>query len=117
VELEDALPYDEPWGWMVPSRHALAALLCDAAAETDGVPASAADANVSAEGANNKTDVSSSSGSGSGARAGGATTGEEMVACLKEAEAVCRADLVKRPNNLWALKGLARALKAQVRKE
>lgn len=25
--LEDALPYDEPWGWMQPSRHALGALL------------------------------------------------------------------------------------------
>jgi tetratricopeptide (TPR) repeat protein len=27
VALEDALPYDEPWGWMQPSRHALGALL------------------------------------------------------------------------------------------
>lgn len=27
VELEDALPYDEPWAWMMPSRHALGALL------------------------------------------------------------------------------------------
>ena len=27
VETEDALPYDEPWGWMQPSRHALGALL------------------------------------------------------------------------------------------
>ena len=27
VELEDNLPYDEPWGWMQPSRHALGALL------------------------------------------------------------------------------------------
>jgi tetratricopeptide (TPR) repeat protein len=29
VELEDALPYDEPWGWMMPSRHALGALLLE----------------------------------------------------------------------------------------
>lgn len=29
VELEDSLPYDEPWGWMMPSRHALGALLTD----------------------------------------------------------------------------------------
>lgn len=29
VELEDAMPYDEPWGWMLPSRHALGALLSD----------------------------------------------------------------------------------------
>src|SRR5262245_1313701 len=27
VEAEDNLPYDEPWGWMMPSRHALGALL------------------------------------------------------------------------------------------
>ncbi len=27
VELDDALPYDEPWGWMQPTRHALGALL------------------------------------------------------------------------------------------
>jgi tetratricopeptide (TPR) repeat protein len=27
VALEDGLPYDEPWGWMQPSRHALGALL------------------------------------------------------------------------------------------
>lgn len=26
IELEDALPYDEPWGWMQPVRHALGAL-------------------------------------------------------------------------------------------
>ncbi len=29
VENEDALPYDEPWGWMMPSRHALGALLLE----------------------------------------------------------------------------------------
>lgn len=27
VVLDDALPYDEPWGWMQPTRHALGALL------------------------------------------------------------------------------------------
>ncbi len=27
IEKEDALPYDEPWGWMQPTRHALGALL------------------------------------------------------------------------------------------
>lgn len=30
VELDDTLPYDEPWGWMQPTRHALGALLLDA---------------------------------------------------------------------------------------
>ena len=29
VELEDNLPYDEPWGWMQPARHALGALLLE----------------------------------------------------------------------------------------
>ncbi len=27
VAIDDALPYDEPWGWMQPTRHALGALL------------------------------------------------------------------------------------------
>ena len=29
VTLDDNLPYDEPWGWMQPARHALGALLID----------------------------------------------------------------------------------------
>ncbi len=29
VELDDSLPYDEPWGWMQPTRHALGALLME----------------------------------------------------------------------------------------
>ena len=29
VELDDALLYDEPWGWIQPSRHALGALLLE----------------------------------------------------------------------------------------
>ena len=29
VDLDDDLPYDEPWGWMQPSRHALGALLLE----------------------------------------------------------------------------------------
>ena len=29
VERDDHLPYDEPWGWMQPARHALAALLLE----------------------------------------------------------------------------------------
>ncbi|MEM9968907.1 MAG: hypothetical protein AAF755_12520 [Pseudomonadota bacterium] len=31
VRLDDALPYDEPWGWMQPTRHALGALLYEQA--------------------------------------------------------------------------------------
>src|SRR5262249_13577687 len=29
VALDDNLPYDEPWGWMQPTRHALGALLLE----------------------------------------------------------------------------------------
>ena len=29
VQLDDDLPYDEPWGWMQPTRHALGALLLE----------------------------------------------------------------------------------------
>lgn len=29
VEIDDALPYDEPWAWMQPARHALGALLLE----------------------------------------------------------------------------------------
>jgi tetratricopeptide (TPR) repeat protein len=39
VELDDNLPYDEPWGWMQPARHALGALLLeqDRVAEAEAV--------------------------------------------------------------------------------
>ena len=29
IELDDALPYDEPWSWMQPTRHAYGALLLE----------------------------------------------------------------------------------------
>ncbi len=29
IDLEDALPFDEPWGWMQPTRHAYGALLLE----------------------------------------------------------------------------------------
>ena len=29
IELHDGLPYDEPWGWMQPTRHAYGALLLE----------------------------------------------------------------------------------------
>ncbi|WP_372892743.1 hypothetical protein [Rhodosalinus sp.] len=35
VAAEDALPYDEPWGWMQPSRHALGALLLEQGRHTE----------------------------------------------------------------------------------
>ncbi len=61
VRLEDALKYDEPPAWTVPSRHALGAVLLAAKKP-------------------------------------------------EEAEAVYREDLVKYPENGWALRGLATAL-------
>ncbi len=35
VALDDALPYDEPWGWMQPTRHALGALLFEQGHHTE----------------------------------------------------------------------------------
>jgi tetratricopeptide (TPR) repeat protein len=35
VELDDGLPYDEPWGWMQPARHALGALLLEQGRHTE----------------------------------------------------------------------------------
>ena len=29
IQLDDSLPYDEPWGWLQPTRHALGALLIE----------------------------------------------------------------------------------------
>lgn len=39
VALDDSLPYDEPWGWMQPARHALGALLLeqDQVAEAEAI--------------------------------------------------------------------------------
>ena len=39
IELDDGLPYDEPWGWMQPTRHAYGALLLeqDRVAEAEAV--------------------------------------------------------------------------------
>ena len=42
VAADDALPYDEPWGWMTPARHALGALLLERAAAPTLPPAEAA---------------------------------------------------------------------------
>ncbi|MDH3679639.1 MAG: hypothetical protein OEV40_06765 [Acidimicrobiia bacterium] len=35
IELDDGLPYDEPWGWMQPTRHAYGALLLEQARVTE----------------------------------------------------------------------------------
>jgi tetratricopeptide (TPR) repeat protein len=43
IELDDALPYDEPWGWMQPTRHAYGALLLEQGRIEDAAQVYAAD--------------------------------------------------------------------------
>ncbi len=43
LELDDALPYDEPWGWMQPTRHAYGALLLEQGRVTEAMDVYAAD--------------------------------------------------------------------------
>ena len=43
VELEDNLPYDEPWGWIQPARHALGALLLEQGRVEEAEPVYRAD--------------------------------------------------------------------------
>jgi tetratricopeptide (TPR) repeat protein len=43
VRLDDGLPYDEPWGWMQPTRHALGALLLEQGRVAEAAEVYAAD--------------------------------------------------------------------------
>jgi tetratricopeptide (TPR) repeat protein len=43
IELDDSLPYDEPWGWMQPTRHAYGALLLEQGRTEEALAAYAAD--------------------------------------------------------------------------
>ncbi|MFD7292493.1 tetratricopeptide repeat protein [Streptomyces sp. NPDC059897] len=43
IELDDALPYDEPWGWMQPTRHAYGALLLEQGRVAEAADVYAAD--------------------------------------------------------------------------
>jgi tetratricopeptide (TPR) repeat protein len=43
IALDDALPYDEPWGWMQPTRHAYGALLLEQGRVEDAAAVYAAD--------------------------------------------------------------------------
>ena len=43
IALDDALPYDEPWGWMQPTRHAYGALLLEQGRVEEAAAAYAAD--------------------------------------------------------------------------
>ncbi|KAL4964474.1 tetratricopeptide repeat protein [Aspergillus stella-maris] len=46
IELEDALPFAEPWGWMLPARHAFAALSLEQGKVEDAAQAYAEDLGV-----------------------------------------------------------------------
>ncbi|KAJ5738669.1 Tetratricopeptide-like helical [Penicillium malachiteum] len=46
VDLDDNLPYDEPWGWMQPTRHALGALLLEQGRVEDAAEVYAADLGI-----------------------------------------------------------------------
>jgi tetratricopeptide (TPR) repeat protein len=46
VERDDSLPYDEPWGWMQPTRHALGALLLEQGRVDEAVAVYAADLGI-----------------------------------------------------------------------
>ena len=48
VELDDNLPYDEPWGWMQPTRHALGALLLEQGRVAEAAAAYRADLGLDA---------------------------------------------------------------------
>lgn len=43
IDLDDNLPYDEPWGWMQPTRHAYGALLLEQGRVADAAAVYAAD--------------------------------------------------------------------------
>jgi tetratricopeptide (TPR) repeat protein len=43
IQLDDTLPYDEPWGWMQPTRHAYGALLLEQGKVTEAAAVYAAD--------------------------------------------------------------------------
>jgi hypothetical protein len=125
VAFEDALPYDEPAGWMVPSRHALATLLLDAADQADQAAAQAA--NQAAD----RVDVLAQPHAAMPAVGApplplpssppppplsiDGSSGAKGSALRSEAEAVYRADLAHRPLNLWALNGLVACRRAQAR--
>ena len=87
--LDDALPYDEPWGWMMPVRHALGALLLAAPSGVGAEGDEAAAARAAEALAVFEADLSGGSSAADG-------TGVVRVAS---------------PGNVWALRGRCTALK------
>ncbi len=49
IDLDDSLPYDEPWGWMQPTRHAYGALLLEQGRVAEAVRVYEADLGISDE--------------------------------------------------------------------
>ncbi|WP_099041913.1 tetratricopeptide repeat protein [Mycobacterium neglectum] len=49
IELDDSLPYDEPWGWMQPTRHAYGALLLEQGRVEEAAEVYAADLGLDPE--------------------------------------------------------------------
>ncbi|MGE2716896.1 tetratricopeptide repeat protein [Mycolicibacterium litorale] len=49
IELDDSLPYDEPWGWMQPTRHAYGALLLEQGRVEEAAAVYAADLGLDPE--------------------------------------------------------------------
>ena len=91
VALEMELPYDEPAGWMVPTRHALGALLLEEAQRRYRCTT-----NNSSGGNNNCCSNSSSS----------SYDGITWQVLADEARYTYELDLLAFPGNLWSLTGL-----------
>ena len=96
VRLADALPYDEPWGWMQPPRHALGALLLEQGRVEEAEAVYRADLGLGGD-----TPAVCRS-SGSDANAGGNSLG------LGGGDAPIRA--CRHPDNVWSLHGFHECL-------
>ena len=99
VRLADALPYDEPWGWMQPPRHALGALLLEQGRVEEAEAAYRADLGLGGD----TPAVFRSSGSDANAGGNGLGSGG--------GDAPIRA--CRHPDNVWSLHGFHECLVRQ----
>ena len=100
VRLADALPYDEPWGWMQPPRHALGALLLEQGRVEEAEAAYRADLGLGGD----APAVSRSSGSDADAGGNGLGLDSGDGAPIR----TCR-----HPDNVWSLHGFHECLVRQ----
>ena len=91
VQSDDTLPFDEPWGWMVPVRHALAALLSERASDLRKKENGGKQQQQQREGEEEEEKKELSKG---------------PDGLWREAAEVYRKDLTLHPKNVWALVGL-----------